>query len=55
VLAEQGKASVNGRTYDKSIDYIRSVTASTVGTRPIDWQNRPTFQRVVAFAAHRRR
>lgn len=52
VLADQGKTSVNGPTYDKSIDYIRSVTAGTVGRRPIDWQNRPTVQQVVAFTRH---
>ena len=36
-------------TYDKTQDYIRSVTAGVVGVRPIDWQNRPTFQQAVAF------
>jgi hypothetical protein len=31
------------------------VTADVVGVRPIDWQNRPTFQQVVAFTGHRAR
>ncbi len=55
VLAEQGKRNVGGLRYDKSADDIRSVTAGTVGTRRIDWQNRPTFQQVVAFTDHRNR
>ncbi len=42
-------------TYDKSIDYIRPTTAGVVGVRPIDWQNRPTFQQVVAYQSHRPR
>jgi hypothetical protein len=41
--------------YDKHEDDIRSVPAGTVGVRPIDWQNRPTFQQVVAFTGHRPR
>jgi len=53
VLSEQHKSSVNKLTYDKSEDYIRSSTAGIVGVRPIDWQNRPTFQQVVSFFAHR--
>jgi len=36
-------------------DAIVSSTAGVVGVRPIDWQNRPTFQQVVAFTGHRRR
>lgn len=40
-------------TYDKSQDAIRGVTAGVVGVRPIDWQNRPTFQQLVAFSRHR--
>ncbi|MGH3931079.1 MAG: penicillin acylase family protein, partial [Pseudonocardiaceae bacterium] len=36
-------------TYDKSTDAIRPVSAGLVATRPIDWQNRPTFQQVVRF------
>ncbi len=42
-------------TYDKSIDYIRSTSAGLVGVRPIDWQNRPTFQQVVDYREHRPR
>jgi hypothetical protein len=44
---------VGALTYDKSIDAIRSTTAGVVGVRPIDWQNRPTFQQVVQFDRHR--
>ncbi len=36
-------------------DHIRSITAGVVGVRPIDWQNRPTFQQVVSYTGHRRR
>jgi acyl-homoserine lactone acylase PvdQ len=54
-LEAQGVESVEQLTYDKSIDAIRSVTAGVVGVRPIDWQNRPTFQQVVRFAGHRPR
>jgi acyl-homoserine lactone acylase PvdQ len=46
---------VSALTYDKSQDDIRSVTAGVVGVRPIDWQNRPTFQQVVDFSGHRPR
>jgi hypothetical protein len=31
------------------------VTAGAAGVRPIDWQNRPTFQQVVEFTGHRPR
>jgi acyl-homoserine lactone acylase PvdQ len=55
VLGEQGRASVAELTYDKHLDDIRSTTAGVVGVRPIDWQNRPTFQQVVAYGGHRRR
>jgi hypothetical protein len=55
VLADQGKTSVDQLTYDKHNDDIRHVTAGLVGVRPIDWQNRPTFQQVVAFTGHRPR
>jgi acyl-homoserine lactone acylase PvdQ len=55
VLEEQGVDSVRELTYDKSIDYIRSSTAGVVGVRPIDWQNRPTFQQVVELTGHRPR
>ena len=55
VLAAQEVATVEELTYDKSQDSIRSVTGGAVGVRPIDWQNRPTFQQVVAFEDHRPR
>jgi acyl-homoserine lactone acylase PvdQ len=55
VLKEQGRSSVGQLTYDKHEDDIRSVTAGVVGVRPIDWQNRPTFQQVVEFLSHRPR
>jgi acyl-homoserine lactone acylase PvdQ len=55
VTQEQGVGSVAQLRYDKSEDYIRSTTAGTVGVRPIDWQNRPTFQQVVAYLRHRPR
>ena len=54
VLAEQGVDRVEQLTYDKSEDSIRSVTAGLVGVRPIDWQNRPTFQQVVSFSTSRK-
>jgi acyl-homoserine lactone acylase PvdQ len=53
VLADQGRASVAALTYDKHQDDIRHVAAGLVGVRPIDWQNRPTFQQVVDFRSHR--
>ena len=55
VLAEQGVSSVDQLTYDKHIDDIRATTAGVVGVRPIDWQNRPTFQQVVNYQGHRPR
>ena len=55
VEQRQGVDSVGALTYDKSQDDIRSVTAGAVGVRPIDWQNRPTFQQVVEFTGHRPR
>jgi acyl-homoserine lactone acylase PvdQ len=55
VLAEQGVSSVGQLTYDKHQDDIRSVTGGVVGVRPIDWQNRPTFQQVIEFLSHRPR
>jgi acyl-homoserine lactone acylase PvdQ len=55
VLAEQDVSSVDQLTYDKHIDDIRSTTAGLVGVRPIDWQNRPTFQQVVDYSGHRPR
>jgi acyl-homoserine lactone acylase PvdQ len=54
VLAAQGVSDVGALTFDKSIDFIRPVTAGLVGTRDLDWQNRPTFQQVVAFTTSRR-
>ncbi len=54
-LADEGVTSVQQLTYDKTQDDIRSATAGVVGVRPIDWQNRPTFQQVVAFTGHRPR
>ena len=53
VLKEQGASSVGQLTYDKAEDYISSNTAGVVGVRPIDWQNRPTFQQVISFLGHR--
>ena len=55
VLAEQDVTDVSALTYDKAQDNIRATTAGLVGTRQIDWQNRPTFQQVVAFTTHRPR
>ncbi len=55
LLSQQGVGSVKDLTYDKGQDSIRSVTAGVVGVRPIDWQNRPTFQQVVRFDRHRPR
>ncbi|MBC7630418.1 penicillin acylase family protein, partial [Aeromicrobium sp.] len=51
----QSVTSPRALTYDKSIDYIRPTTAGIVGVRPIDWQNRPTFQQVVDYRTHRAR
>ncbi|MDX6375560.1 MAG: hypothetical protein QOD98_4548 [Nocardioidaceae bacterium] len=53
VLRKQHKSSVAKLTYDKSEDDIRSTTAGLVGVRPVDWQNRPTFQQVIEFLSHR--
>jgi hypothetical protein len=53
LLKAQGATDVTKLTYDKSKDYIRSVTAGVVGVRAIDWQNRPTFQQAVHFTSHR--
>ncbi len=49
----QGVADAGSLTYDKSQDYTRPVAAGVVGVRPIDWQNRSTFQQVVCFTRHR--
>lgn len=51
----QGVTTPEELTYDKSIDYIRPTVAGVVGVRPIDWQNRPTFQQVVDYHTHRPR
>ncbi|HWG93328.1 MAG TPA: hypothetical protein VNU66_03765, partial [Mycobacteriales bacterium] len=51
--AQQGTPDSSRWTYAKSQDNIRPTTAGVVGTREIDWQNRPTFQQVVAFTAAR--
>ncbi len=52
--AEQDVTAVGDLTYDKSEDFIRATTGGLVGSRPIDWQNRPTFQQVVGFTSNRR-
>ncbi len=52
-LATEGVSRPGALTYDKSRDDIVSVPAGVVGVRPIDWQNRPTFQQVVQFTGHR--
>ncbi|WP_188110504.1 penicillin acylase family protein [Aeromicrobium ginsengisoli] len=51
----QGVSSPSQLTYDKSLDYIRPTTGGVVEVRPIDWQNRPTFQQVVDYRTHRAR
>jgi hypothetical protein len=51
----QGVTSPDALTYDKSLDYIVPTTGGVVGVRPIDWQNRPTFQQVVDYRTHRAR
>jgi len=51
----QGVSTVSAIRYDKTQDDIRSSTAGAVSVRPIDWQNRPTFQQVVEFTGHRPR
>jgi acyl-homoserine lactone acylase PvdQ len=53
LLNKQSTSSVAALAYDKTLDDIRSVTAGVVGVRPIDWQNRPTFQQAVHFTSHR--
>ena len=54
-MAAEKAGSVDALTYDKSKDFIRSVTAGVVGVRGIDWQNRPTFQQAVKLTTHRPR
>ncbi|MCW2752556.1 MAG: hypothetical protein JWR83_3666 [Aeromicrobium sp.] len=51
----QGVTSPDQLTYDKSLDYITPTTGGIVGVRPIDWQNRSTFQQVVDYRTHRAR
>jgi acyl-homoserine lactone acylase PvdQ len=53
LLGEQDTTAAGTLTYDKHIDDIRSVTGGVVGVRQIDWQNRPTFQQVVAYTGRR--
>ncbi|MFL5826842.1 MAG: penicillin acylase family protein, partial [Thermoleophilaceae bacterium] len=36
-------------------DQIEFVTAGAIGTKPIPWQNRPTFQQIVEVQGHRPR
>jgi hypothetical protein len=52
-LKAQNVDRVSKLTYDKTLDDIAPSTAGVVGTRNIDWQNRPTFQQVINFQAHR--
>ncbi|TKJ18640.1 hypothetical protein A6V29_11270 [Blastococcus sp. CCUG 61487] len=54
-LAAQGAGSLAELTYDKHQDDIRAKATGVVGVRDVDWQNRPTFQQVVAFTGHRPR
>lgn len=54
-MAAQQVTSPADLTYDKSIDFIRPTTGGVVMVRPIDWQNRPTFQQVVDYRTHRPR
>ena len=53
--AAQGVDSPADLTYDKTVDSIVPTTGGVVGVRPIDWQNRPTFQQVVDYTGHRPR
>lgn len=53
VTAQQGTADPAAWTYDKQQDSIRSVTLGVVGVPTFDFQNRPTFQQVVAFTRTR--
>ena len=53
--AAGGDAAVGALTYAKSRDEIQHVVAGLVGVRPMDWQNRPTFQQVATFDRHRPR
>ena len=55
VARAQGKTDPASWTFAKSGDNIRFSAVGVVGVQAIDWQNRPTFQQVVAFTAHRPR
>ena len=55
LTAAQHTADPSRWTYDKAADDIRASVYGIVGIPPIDWQNRPTFQQVVSFPAHRPR
>ncbi|MGH3712475.1 MAG: penicillin acylase family protein [Micromonosporaceae bacterium] len=52
-LSAQGTSDVGALRYDKHADDTTPVAAGLVGVRPIDWQNRPTFQQVACFTRHR--
>jgi acyl-homoserine lactone acylase PvdQ len=49
VAAEQGTDDPRAWTFDKSSEAITSTTLGLVGVPTFDFQNRPTFQQVVAF------
>ncbi|MGH3731493.1 MAG: penicillin acylase family protein, partial [Micromonosporaceae bacterium] len=51
--AAQGVGTVSDLRYDKHADDITPVAGGLVGVRPIDWQNRPTFQQIACFTRHR--
>ena len=55
VLQQQGVHVGRQAHLRQAQDDIRVATAGVVGVRPIDWQNRPTFQQVVEFTGHRPR
>jgi acyl-homoserine lactone acylase PvdQ len=65
LLAANGTSDVARWTVDSAAkaagvsmpvnDDIQFEAVGIVGQPPIDWQNRPTFQQVVQFPAHRRR
>ncbi len=52
IRTDQGE-NMETWTYDKTQDSIRHSAVGVVGVRPIDWQNRPTFQQVVDIRTHR--
>lgn len=53
VAAEQGTDEPREWTFDKSTEAITSTTLGLVGVPTFDFQNRPTFQQVVAFSDSR--